>query len=243
MSLCAALLLSAFAAPGDDPSTAQLLGWPASLADENAPALQEEDRRNEFAINVNLWPILESTTLSTGERRTALWPLFHVSTNTDGSNHSWHVLNFLQGPRYHMFLPLYFVSNEDYGILPPFFFGGTDYWASVPILSAHWRYADGDQSTWITPLFHSTVDPAGHIRSLHALLYFQGEKSWALPPLLTAAGSYDDGTRVTWITPLFHYTSDAQGGLVSMHAGIYLQSATSWAVPPLLTWQHRSGSI
>ncbi len=240
MTLLTAFLLAGLATGPEDPSTAQLLGWPAGLADDYAPGLQEEDRKNEFAININLWPILESTTLSTGERRTALWPLFHVSTNADGSNHSWHVLTFLSGSDYHMFLPLYYVSDQDYGILPPVFLGGARYWASFPLLSGQWTYDDGDRTTWITPFFHLTADPAGHARSLHALLYFQGEKSWLFPPLLMGGGTYDDGTQVTWVTPLFHYTSDGQGRLINMHAVAYMQSRTSWAILPLLTWQHRS---
>lgn len=240
MTLLIAALLAGLTVPADEPSTARLLGWPESLADEAAPGLQEEDRRSEFSINVNLWPILESTTLPTGERRTALWPLFHVSTNKDGSNHSWHVLNFLIGQEYHMLLPLYYVSEDDYGILPPIFLAGADYWASVPLLSGAWTYADGDRTTWITPLFHSTVGPAGQLRNLHALLYFQGERSWVIPPLLSGGGTYDDGTHVTWITPLYHTTTDAQGNLLNMHAGVWLQSRSSWAIPPLLTWQHCS---
>src|SRR5207248_904570 len=78
--------------PEDQPRpNAALLGLPSSLADDAPSGLQEDDRKNEFAINVNLWPILESTTLPTGERRTALWPLFHVSTMPKGGVYSWHV--------------------------------------------------------------------------------------------------------------------------------------------------------
>jgi len=240
MNVLMALVLSI--GPGDQPSPAERLGWPRCLSDENAPGLQEEDRKNEFAINVNLWPILESTLLPSGERRTALWPLFHVSTLPTGDTYSWHVLNFLKGPDYHMFLPFYYVVGDDVGILPPVFLGGASYWASVPLLSGSWRYGDGDQTTWITPLFHLTEDGEGRIRNLHALAYFQGHSYWSIPPLLSAGGSYPDGTRVLWITPLFHWTSDLEGHLNSMHAGFYFQSRTSWAIPPLLTWQHQSES-
>ncbi|HVR85009.1 MAG TPA: hypothetical protein VMU54_11905, partial [Planctomycetota bacterium] len=240
MSVLVALFLTIGA--GEEPSTAQLLGWPARLSDESAPGLQDDDRKNEFAINVNLWPILESTQLPSGERRTALWPLFHVSTLPNGDNYSWHVLNFLKGPDYHMFLPLYYVVDDHVGVLPPAFLGGKDYWASVPLLSGSWRYVDGDRTTWITPFFHMTESGEGRLRNLHALAYFQGESSWSVPPLLSAGGSYPDGTRVLWITPLFHWTTSAEGNLESMHAGFYFQNRTSWAIPPLLSWQHQSES-
>jgi hypothetical protein len=177
-----------------------------------------------------------------GYRGTALWPLFHVSTLPSGDTYSWHVLNFLKGPDYHMLLPLYYVIDDNVGILPPVFLGGEDYWASVPLLSGTWRYADGDRTTWITPLFHVTEGGDGRIRNLHALAYFQGESGWSVPPLLSGAASYPDGTHVVWITPLFHWTSDLEGNLSSMHAGFYLQSRTAWAVPPLLTWQQQSPS-
>jgi len=51
---------------------AQSSGLPTSLAQDPPPAAaQQEESKNEFPINVNLWPVLESTTLPTGERRTA----------------------------------------------------------------------------------------------------------------------------------------------------------------------------
>ncbi|HLY72828.1 MAG TPA: hypothetical protein VKU80_01820 [Planctomycetota bacterium] len=240
MNVLAALLLSIGA--GEEASSAELLGWPARLSDESAPGLQEDDRKNEFAINVNLWPILESTRLPTGERRTALWPLFHVSTLPSGDTYSWHVLNFLKGPDYHMFLPLYYVVDDDVGILPPVFLAGRDYWASIPLLSGAWRYADGDRATWITPFFHVTEGGDGRIRNLHALAYFQGENSWIAPPLLSGGGTYPDGSRVLWVTPLFHWTTDVEGRMSSMHAGFYFQSPTSWAVLPLLTWHGQGES-
>src|SRR5687768_14309787 len=93
----------------------QSSGLPTSLA-QDAPAPQQEESAQEFPINVNLWPLLESTTLPTGERRTALWPLFHVTTMPKGGVHSWHVLNFLSGPNYHMFLPLYYSVDEHHAV-------------------------------------------------------------------------------------------------------------------------------
>jgi hypothetical protein len=213
-------------------------GWPAGLDDESAPSLQDEDRKNEFAVNVNLWPFIESTTLPTGERRTALWPIFHVTTRPKGGVHSWHVLNFLSGENYHMLLPLYYSVDDDLGIVPPVFLMGTDYWASFPLLSGRWRYDDGDRTTWVTPLFHVTNGAKGELRNLHAGLYFEGRNYWALPPALSGGWSYPDGSRTTWITPLFHFTMGLDGDLKDLHAAFYLQGRDYWALPPLLTW-HR----
>jgi hypothetical protein len=220
----------------EPPPTAAYLGWPTSLADESAPGLQDEDRKNEFAINVNLWPFVESTTLPTGERRTAVWPFFHVTLLPKGGVHSWHVFTFLSGQNYHMLLPLYYSVDDDLGIVPPVFLMGTDYWASLPLLSGSWRYDDGDRATWITPLFHVTNRANGDISSLHAGLYFEGENYWALPPALSGGWTYPDGTHTTWITPLFHLTADRNGDLDSLHAAFYLQGRNYWTLPPLLTY-------
>src|SRR5437773_4093119 len=91
-------LLGLMLAADETPSTAARLGLPASLSDQDTPPLRQEERANEFVIDVNLWPILESTTLPTGEHRTAFWPLFHVSSKPKGGVHSWHVLNVLKVP-------------------------------------------------------------------------------------------------------------------------------------------------
>src|SRR6185503_1696858 len=136
---------------------AQSSGLPTRLAQDPPPAAAaQEENKNEFPVNVNLWPVLESTTLPTGERRTAFWPFFHVTTMPQGGVHSWHVLNFLTGPNYHMFLPLYYSVDEHLGILPPALLKGPDYFVAPPVLSGQWRHSDGDLSTWITPLFHLT---------------------------------------------------------------------------------------
>ena len=138
---------------------AQSSGLPTSLAQDPPPAAaQQEETKNEFPINVNLWPVLESTTLPTGERRTAFWPFFHVTTMPKGGVHSWHILNFLSGPNYHMLLPLYYSVDENVGILPPVYLKGSDYWASLPLLSGSWWGKNGGQSTWVTPLFHVATD-------------------------------------------------------------------------------------
>src|SRR5205814_4454481 len=80
-----ALARSAWARTDDASSTAASLGLPSHLAFQEP---KQEGSRNEFVADVNLWPFLESTTLSTGEHRTALWPLFHVSTRPQGGVHS-----------------------------------------------------------------------------------------------------------------------------------------------------------
>jgi hypothetical protein len=224
------LARSAWADEGAD------LGLPTHLTYQEQ---KQEESRSEFVVDVNLWPILESTTLPTGEHRTAFWPLFHVSTRPQGGVHSWHVLNFLTGPNYHMFLPLYYSVDADLGILPPVFLSGADYWASLPLLSGSWRYADGDETTWVTPLFHVTRKANGDVRNLHAGFYFEGENSWSLPLLLTGSWTGLDGSDTLLITPLFHRTLDIRGEIESLHALFYFQGAGYWALPPLLTWQDR----
>src|SRR6185436_14245501 len=143
---------------------AQSSGLPTRLAQDPPPAATvQEENKNEFPVNVNLWPVLESTTLPTGDRRTAFWPFFHVTTMPKGGVHSWHVLNFLTGPNYHMFLPLYYSVDDALGILPPLYLSGSDYWASFPLLSGSWWRNDGSRTTWLTPLFHVSTDPAGDL--------------------------------------------------------------------------------
>src|ERR1043166_1767458 len=210
---------------------------------------QEQERKSEFRNNVNLWPFIESTTLPSGEHRTALWPLFHWTVRPDGETHSWHVLNFLSGPRYHMLLPLYYSVDEELSLLPLLTFIGPDYWTSFPLLSGSSREADGGRTTWLTPLFHESTNAKGEIRSLHAGLYFQGPDWWAVPPLflegpdywgafplLSGSWTYRDGDHTTWLTPLFHVTTERDGATRSLHAGIYFQGEDSWSLPPLLTW-------
>ena len=223
---------------------AQSSGLPTSLTQDPPPvaAVQEDESKAEFPINVNLWPLLESTTLSTGERRTSLWPLFHVTTLPKGGIHSWHVLNFLSGPNYHMLLPLYYSVDENLGILPPLYMSGSDYWASIPLLSGSWWRNDGSRTTWLTPLFHHSTDPAGNLKSVHAGPYFQGDDYWMIPPALTGSWSHADGARTTWVTPLFHATTSKEGDLESLHALTYFQGKNYWAMPPAFTWQRRYDS-
>ena len=202
-------------------------GLPTTLAQEEpARKPQQEDPSSEFPVNINLWPVLETRTLPDGNRRHSLWPLFHVTTMPQGGVHSWHVLNFLTGPNYHMFLPLYYSVDEHLGILPPALLKGPDYVVAPPVLSGQWRHSDGDLSTWITPLFHLTNTPAGDVRSIHVGPYLQGEDYWAIPPLLAASWKEEHGGRTTWLTPLFHRSTDAAGNL------------NAWTLPPFLTW-HR----
>lgn len=217
-------------------------GLPTTLAQEEpARPGQEEERPQEFAINVNLWPLLESHTLPDGNRRTSLWPLFHVTTMPQGGVHSWHVLNLLWGPNYHMVLPLYYSVDEHLGILPPLLLAGPDYLVAPPLLSGQWRHADGDLTTWVTPLFHLTNTPDGDVRSLHVGPYLQGPDYWAIPPLLTGSWA-SEGGRTAWVTPLFHETTGADGRLRSLHVGPYFQGEDYWAVPPALTWHRRYDS-
>jgi hypothetical protein len=203
------------------------------LAQGLPTTLAQDEPAQEFPIDINLWPVLETRTLPDGNRRHSLWPLFHVTTMPQGGVHSWHVLNFLTGPNYHMFLPLYYRVDENLGILPPLVLTGPDYFVAPPLLSGQWRHSDGDLSTWVTPFFHATTTPDGEVRSLHAGPYFQGETYWAVPPLLTWNRRFETGESATWVTPLFHWTSDREGGFVSTHVGPYFQGKDYWMLFPL----------
>lgn len=229
------------ATPPRPPPDSAGLGLPTHLADDPLVAdRQQEDQRNEFTHEVNLWPLIESTHLPTGEWRTAFWPFFHVTTRPDGEVHSWHVLNFLSGRRYSMFLPFYYSVDDDLGIVPPLFLMGKDYWLTAPLLTGRWAYSDGDQTTWVTPLFHETDGPDGRLKNLHAGFYFEGASGWTLPPLLTGRITFEDGAHTLWITPLFHYSTDSRGvddpslGLfTSMHAGPFFLGTDYWLALPL----------
>ncbi|RPH46739.1 MAG: hypothetical protein EHM91_06905, partial [Planctomycetota bacterium] len=207
---------------------------PTTLAQEEpARKPQQEDPSGEFPVNLNLWPVLETRTLPDGNRRHSLWPLFHVTTMPQGGVHSWHVLNFLTGPNYHMFLPLYYSVDEHVGILPPLVLTGPDYFLAPPLLSGRWRHADGDLSTWVTPLFHLTNTPEGGVRSLHVGPYYQDEKGWLFYPLLTSHRRQDSGSMETWVTPLFHWTDDSDGNFHRMHLGPYFHGTNYWMLFPL----------
>jgi hypothetical protein len=187
---------------------------------------------------------------------TSSWwtPFVHRTVDREGELRNLHVLNYFQGPGWKVFFPFFYQIGEHAGV-PPFYFRGPDYWASPTLASGWWKHADGAESTWITPLFHRTVDKDGKLRHMHALNYFRG-RDWEVffpfgyrfgeragvgpfylagpgyrtsPALLSGWWKHADGAESTWITPLFHRTVDRDGTLRHMHALNYFQGA-DWKV-------------
>jgi hypothetical protein len=198
-----------------------------------------------------------------GERTTWLTPLFHVTARPDGEIDSLHVGPYLQGRNYWAVPPLlswhvryadqtettwltpaFHVTADPQGleslhVLPAFFWDRDDYWFAPPILTGGWRRRDGGQTTWITPLFHDTIDGQGDLRSLHLAPVWCWERDnyWAIPPLMIGGGSHDDGAQTTWITPLFHYTEDRRGEAESFHVlpAVFWKRDDYWLAPFLLS--------
>jgi ribosomal protein S21 len=193
-------------------------------------------------------------THSDGSASTWITPLFHKRVNRDGSLRSMHALAYFQGPDWKVFFPFVYKVGEHVGV-PPFYFEGPDYKVSPPLLSGKWTHKDGSASTWITPLFHRTVDAEGVVKNMHALTYFQGP-DWKVlfpfayrvgehlgvppfyfegpdykvsPPLLSGKWTHKDGSSSTWITPLFHRTVNQNGTVRNMHALTYFQGP-DWKV-------------
>jgi hypothetical protein len=209
----------------------------------------ERTPQEDFPLNINLWPLFESRTLSTGERRNSLLLLFHVTTAPNGEVHSWHVLNVISGPDYFVLVPLYYRAGAEggaySGFLPPLFLQGPRSWMVPPLLTASWKHSDGSRSTWVTPLFHLTADKDGVAESLHlAPVYFwERDQYWFIPLALTGSWSTATGGHRTWVTPLFHVTTDRNGTVEGWHVGPYFSGPGYWAILPLLTasWTTEDG--
>jgi hypothetical protein len=94
-------------------------------------------------------------------------------------------------------------------------------------------------ATWVTPLFHSTVDPNGDVTSLHLfpLFFYQKDKYWAAPPLFAGQGPLDDGSFNTWLTPLYHSIVDKDGHPTALHVTpfYYWEQNKYWTIPLLLS--------
>ncbi len=81
------------------------------------------------------------------------------------------------------------------------------------------RREDGTETTWITPLFHQTLNADGTLRRMHILNYFQGPGYKVLFPFACQIGEHT-------IIPPFYF--QGPGYKIS---------------PPLLSvwWRHRDG--
>jgi hypothetical protein len=198
-----------------------------------------------------------------GERTTWVTPLFHYTSREDGPD-SFHFLTYFQGPDYKVFFPLAYSfgpeGEQSRGVIP-FWFGNSDGWLAPLLLSGSWSEGEGERTTWITPLYHTTSREQG-TDSFHFLTYFQGldykvlfpfgysmgpegDKSrgifplwfddpdfWIIPPLLSARWSGTEGEVSTWVTPFFHYT-DRDEGDDSFHFLTYLQGPDYQVLFPL----------
>lgn len=159
-----------------------------------------------------------------GERTTWITPLYHLTKDSDDKLKSFHLLNiyrFRDGKEYHNgFFPLWFK--------------GRDYWLFTPLLSGSYTDIDSDRNTWITPLFHLSLDKKKKFKSFHFIntyaykdedgthkgffpLWLDGPDYWFLPPLLSYSNTDKDNNRTTWITPLFHLTLTPEKDVKSMH--------------------------
>jgi len=145
-----------------------------------------------------------------GGQSTWVTPLFHLTSDKEGTAEGLHVA------------PFYFWERDSHWVVPP-------------ILSGGGRHEDGGWTTWITPLFHLTADKEESAESLHvAPFYFWKRDSfWLAPPVLAGGLTHEDGSHSTWVTPLFHSTTDPNGRVVSLHAGPYVQGEEFRLLVPL----------
>lgn len=207
----------------------------------------ERAPQEDFPLNINLWPLLESRTLATGERRNSLLLLFHVTTAPNGVVSSWHVLNVISGPDYFVLAPLYYRAEGEgggyRGFLPPLFLQGPGHWMVPPALTGSWTHADGSRSTWVTPLFHLTAGKEGRAESFHIapVCFWKRDAYWFIPAALTGGWVTAGGGQTTWITPLFHVSTGRSGVVEGYHVGPYFGGPGYWAIPPLLTASWTTG--
>lgn len=223
----------------------------------------EDDEKHTGIIPVyfdgpNYWvaaPIL-SGAFPAGGNATSTWvtPLFHI-TRSETDDYSFHIGPYFQGNDHKLLFPLAYEVKTEAGAyrgIVPFYFQGPGGWAAPPLLSASWENRMGGQSTWITPLYHSTTDSQGNTWA-HCLtyfrspdshfifpfayfpareeeedfgiipFYFQGRDYALVPPLFSGVWNHHDGGHSAWITPFYHRSVDGQGR-EWMHCFNYFQS-------------------
>ncbi len=208
------------------------------------------------------------------DRSSSLWvtPLFHRNRDADGTITSLHALTWFQAGDDRMLLPFFYrtgpANDRSYGVLP-LWLANRQGWTAPPAMSWHRRYADGSDTTWLTPLAHVSHRADGSIGSLHVLnwiqgdgweflfpiayrsgpsgqrhqgiipLAFSGPNAWSVPPALSAGWKRADGGMTTWVTPLFHASRAADGSIDSLHAGPWFQGRDWQMLFPLA---YRGGS-
>ena len=227
--------------------------------DEPAGPPPPEAAGEEF--EVHLWPFIESVRLPSGAKRTSLFLVYHRTVFPSGRVHSFHYGPYFQGPDYKFLFPIAYRAGEHLGVIP-FYFRGPKYKVIPPLLYGRWESDEGVKTTWLTPLFHKTVEPDGKIRHMHFLNYFQG-RDWKVllplayqagehaavfpfyfrgpnyklsPPLLSGWWRHDDGAESTWVTPLFHKTVEPDGNLRHMHVFNYFRGPNFKTLFPVY-WQ------
>jgi hypothetical protein len=194
----------------------------------------------------------------------SLWitPLFHRTRDAQGAITSLHALTWVQRSGQRMLLPFWYSDGTNRALLP-LWAGGADWWTVPPALTASWRDAAGNDTLWITPLFHRTTDAQGRTVGMHALNVTHGPDHTAVWPLAWSWGAegrrhrailplwFDgpgyalalpplwgrfaraDGGRSTWVTPLAHVGSDAAGRVTDWHVGNVVAWNGNWMVAPL----------
>jgi len=154
-----------------------------------------------------------------GAESTWITPLFHKTTERDGSLRHMHALNYFEGPDWRVLFPFAYRVGKHFGV-PPFYFRGPDYRlvlplgysvgpkgnrhsgvvplyfrgpgyeVCTPLLTAWWRHADGSESSWWTPFVHKTVNRRGKLSHMHAFTYFQGRDWKVLFPFAYQFGKH-----------------------------------------------------
>ncbi len=172
---------------------------------------------------------------------TSFWatPFCHLDRRADGSLEDMHLLSYFKGDGYQVLLPFAYQcgrpGHEYGGVLPPVLLSGPTWWASLPLLSGGWTYADGSRSTWYSPLAHIDRDAEGTVTSWHALDFISWDDHWLLAPfafggqgngcilpLLSGWWHDPDGSHSIMVTPLFHVTHGADHQISSLHCLTYI---------------------
>jgi len=195
---------------------------------------------------VHLWPFIEATTLPSGARRTSFLVFFHRTVLPSGEVYSYHLGPWFRGPGYKVLFPLAYEIGDQAGVVP-FYFRGPGFSFAPPLLSGRWRHKDDSASTWVTPLFHRTVNADGTLQGMHLLNYFAGPDSKALFPAYWQ-WRREDGARRSCVPLLYSGRMDPSGDvyrsflppLIGYHRGDKLDNSLSFQLRPFTC--QRAGS-
>ncbi len=217
-SALALLLLGACSLPTTSAAPALLpsMRWSAA-----APVTQQGTQQGtqqdapEEDVHIPLWPLMEWSTKADGSEHLSALFLFDHETGPNGETEHLRIVNWMTGPGYTLFIPLYYnlgpEGERDTGIFPIFLWG-PGYGVAPLFLSWWWEDPDGSSATWITPLYHHTRNTEGEIVGQHLLTYYRGEDGWVAFPLAYIIGPegeedrgllllYHDGPGY-WVSPV-----------------------------------------